>query len=62
MRTFSLFTTDTRYSLPTVTLVLTEDAERAIALAEANLAQSRYHRAVELREGSRAIYQSLKVA
>jgi hypothetical protein len=62
MRIFTLFTTDTRLSLPTLTLLDAEDDVHAIELAEHNLAQSHYHRAVELREGNRAIYESVKVA
>jgi hypothetical protein len=60
MRTFSLFTVDTRYSLPVLTLILAEGEHRAIELAKANLGESAYHQAVELRDGKRAIYQKLK--
>ncbi|MDB5482193.1 MAG: hypothetical protein JWO83_3246 [Caulobacteraceae bacterium] len=62
MQTFSLFTTDTRYSLPILTYVVADGEQRAIELAKANLDQSEFHRSVELRDGSRAIYQRLKVA
>jgi methylase of polypeptide subunit release factors len=62
MRTFSLFTTDTRYSVPTLSIVVVDDEQRAIALARANLDQSNFHRAVELRDGDRPIFQRLKVA
>ena len=51
MRTFSLFTTDTRYRVPTLTLIAAEDEARAVALAYDNLAQSEFHTAVEVREG-----------
>ena len=61
MRTFSLFTTDTRYSVPTLTFVVADDEQRAIALARANLNQCEFHRAVELRDGERSIFQKLKV-
>lgn len=57
MRTFSLFTTDTRYSVPTLTLVLAEDDARATVLARNNLAESQFHIAVEVREGDRQVCQ-----
>ena len=61
MRTFSLFTTDSRYSVPTLTLIEADDEKHAIAQALANLEKSIFHRAVELREGSVSIYQKLKL-
>jgi hypothetical protein len=60
VRTFSLFTTDTRYSVPTLTLVVADDEARAIVLANSASAQSAFHTAVEVREGGRAIYQEIK--
>ena len=60
MQTFSLFTTDTRYSVPTLTLVTAEDEAGAIALAQNNLAQSEFHIAVELLEGERRFYQEVR--
>ena len=57
MRTFSLFTTDSRYSVPTLTLVIVEDEQQAIERAEANLRESNFHRAVELRDGGRSVYR-----
>jgi hypothetical protein len=60
VRTFSLFTIDTRYSVPTLTIVLAEDEPRAIELARANLNESRFHRGVELRDGERAVFRKLK--
>ena len=60
MRTFSLFTTDTRYTVPTLTLILAEDEARAITLAQGNLAESEFHTHVELREGDRCVCKLLK--
>jgi hypothetical protein len=57
MRTFSLFTTDSRYSVPTLTLVIAEDERQAIERAEANLRESNFHRAVELRDDERPVYR-----
>jgi hypothetical protein len=62
MRTFSLFTVDTHYTVPTLTLLTVENEQRAIELAQANLDQSEFHRAVELRDGERAIYLRQKAA
>lgn len=61
MRTFSLFTTDIRYGVPTLTLVEAEEERQAIAQALANLRRSPFHRAVELRDGSVSIFQKLKL-
>jgi hypothetical protein len=55
MRTFSLFTTDERYSVPTFTLVVTDDETSAMALANRRLAESTFHTAVEVREGDRCV-------
>jgi hypothetical protein len=60
MRSFSLFTTDSRYSVPTLTLVQAEDEAAAIVRAKAVLAASSFHTAVELREGDHPIYQEFK--
>jgi hypothetical protein len=57
MRAFSLLTTDTRYSVPTLTLVIAEDERQAIERAEANLRESNFHQAVELRDDRRSIYR-----
>lgn len=60
IRVFSLFTTDTRYSVPTLTLVLAPDGRAAIARASACLAESAFHTAIEVREGNRIIHQECK--
>lgn len=60
MRSFSLFTTDSRYTVPTLTLVVAQDEAAAIARARLALAVSAFHTAVELREGERRIYQEFK--
>ena len=60
MRAFSLFTTDTRYSVPTLTFVVAEDERRAIELARNRLAESKFHTAVELREDDRLVCQLLR--
>jgi hypothetical protein len=60
MRTFSLFTTDTRYSVPTFALITVEDEQRAIELASADLGRSEFHLAVELHDGKRAIFKKAK--
>jgi hypothetical protein len=57
MGTYSLFTTDTRYSVPTLTLLIVEDATRAIALARNRLAESEFHTAVEVRDGEKRVCQ-----
>jgi hypothetical protein len=62
MRTFSLFTIDTRYTVPTLTVLTVEDEQRAIEQAQANLDQSEFHRAVELWDGERTIYLRQKAA
>jgi hypothetical protein len=57
MRTFSLFTTDARYGVPTFNLVVADDETCAIALANRRLAESAFHTAVEVREGDRCVYR-----
>ena len=60
MRTFSLFTSDTRCKVPTLTFIVAEDEARAIILAQDNLAESEFHIAVELREGDRRLCKLVK--
>ncbi|MDB5480055.1 MAG: hypothetical protein JWO83_1108 [Caulobacteraceae bacterium] len=60
MRTFSLFITDTRYSVPTLALITVEDEQCAIELAKADLGRSEFHLAVELHDGKRAIFKKAK--
>lgn len=60
MRSFSLFTTDSRYSVPTLTLVDAADEAEAIARARQTLAASAFHVAVELCEGDERIFQEFK--
>lgn len=61
MRTFSLFTTDTRYSVPTLTLLVVDSERQAIERAKATLGESEFHRAVELRDDERRIYQEIRL-
>ena len=61
MRTFSLFTTDTRYTVPTLTLLIVDDEQGAINEARATLNQSEFHRAVEVWDGQRTIFRRLRV-
>jgi hypothetical protein len=60
LRLFSLLTTDRRYSVPILTLLLTEDPAAAIARAAEALAASAFHVAVEVREGDELIYRAVK--
>lgn len=60
VRLFSLLTTDRRYSVPILTLVLTEDRAGAIARGAEALAMSEFHVAVEVREGDDLIYRAVK--
>jgi hypothetical protein len=60
MRSFSLFTTDSRYRVPTLTLIEAREDDEAIARARQALAASAFHTAVELREGDNRIYQEFK--
>ena len=60
MRAFSLFTTDTRYRVPTLALITVETEQHAINLATANLGESEFHLAVELRDGKRPIFTKAK--
>jgi hypothetical protein len=60
MRSFSLFTTDSRYSVPTLTLVEALDEAGAIERAREALRISSFHTAVELREGDERIYEEFK--
>ncbi|HLZ82657.1 MAG TPA: hypothetical protein VKQ54_03760 [Caulobacteraceae bacterium] len=62
MRIFSLLICDARYRVPTLALLETDDEQRAIELAKATLERSEFHRAVELRDAERAIYQRLRIA
>ena len=60
MRTFTLFTTDSRYRVPTLTLLATEDETEAIALAREEIGQSEFHLSVEVREGDKCIYRAVR--
>ena len=60
MRTFTVFAIDSRYSVPTLTLLATEDEAMAIAVARDELAQSEFHTAVEVREGDKRIYHAVR--
>ena len=62
MRTYNIFVTDTRYSLPVLTIIIVNDEQRAIALADSTLIQSNFHLAVELYEGRREIYHQERPA
>jgi hypothetical protein len=60
MRSFSLFTTDARYRVPTLTLIQALEEGEAIARARQVLTASAFHTAIELREGDTRIYQEFK--
>lgn len=60
LRTFSVLTTDTRYRVPGLTLIVAEDEARAIRMAASTLDASDYHVAVEVREGKGRIYRASK--
>lgn len=60
MRAYSLFTIDTRYSVPTLSLLIVEEEECAIELANAKLFESAFHTAVELHDDTRLIYRKTK--
>ena len=53
--TFELYVDDDRYSVPTLHLVTARDAQTAVALAEARLADSAHHRGVELWQSGRRL-------
>ena len=57
MRTFSCFTTDRRYTAPTLSFLLVADEERAKRLARERLLESEHHVLVELLEEGREIYR-----
>ena len=60
MRSYSLFTTDSRYTVPTLTLVQTLDEAAAIDRARQILAASPFHTAVELCEDETRVFQEFK--
>jgi hypothetical protein len=60
LRTFSVLTTDTRYRVPALTLVVAENEASAIRMAASSLDASDYHVAVEVREGKGRIYRASK--
>jgi hypothetical protein len=60
MRIFSLFTTDTRYSVPTLTLIVAAEEAAAISRAAEILAASAFHAAVEVCEGDQVVYREFK--
>jgi hypothetical protein len=60
VRTFSLFITDTRHSLPVLSFVVAQDEASAISRATELLAASAFHTAIELREGDKPIYRKFK--
>lgn len=60
VRAYSLFTTDMRFNVPTLTFILCADEEAAIARAVENLASSVFHTAVEIRERDDVVYRRVK--
>jgi hypothetical protein len=55
MRTFTCLLTDSRYSTPTLRLLLSADAERALVLARRELFADDRHRGFELHEGEQLL-------
>lgn len=56
MRTFTCLVTDDRYSVPQLSFLLVADEARARELARRELLRSEHHRAVELHDGARLVY------
>lgn len=55
MRTFTCLLRDSRYSVPTLSFLITTDVERARELAHRELLASAYHQSFELHEGERVL-------
>ncbi len=60
LRTFSLFTTDRRYSVPTLQFLLAQDEARAQDLARRQLLASEDHLAVEVHENGQPLFREAR--
>lgn len=60
MKTFTCLQTDTRYSVPTLSFLITTDAERARELARRELLASVYHQSFELHDGTRVVFREAR--
>jgi hypothetical protein len=60
LRTFSLFTTDRRYSVPTLDFLVARDEVRARELARNQLLASEHHLAVEVHENGRPLFREAR--
>jgi len=56
MRTFTCFTTDQRYGVPTLSFILAADEERAREIARRELLSECEHTGIELHENGRCIF------
>jgi hypothetical protein len=61
MRTFSCFTTDRRYTAPTLDFIVAPDEGVARSLARKSLLESEHHLAVEVREHDRKLFSMGRV-
>jgi len=55
MRTFNFLISDDRYAVPTLAIVMVNDASRAIELARKRLNDSPHHLAIEIHEGDEQV-------
>jgi hypothetical protein len=60
MRTFTCFMTDRRYTVPTLSIILARDAQRALEIARRELGASRDHVALEVHENGRCVFTEQK--
>jgi hypothetical protein len=61
MRTFTVFIEDSRYSVPTLKVVVAADEERARELAMRELDASRNHLSVEVQESGCPLFRQERV-
>ncbi len=60
MRTFTCFTTDRRYAVPTLSFILAADEERACEIARRELLSAGDHTSIELHENGRCIFTEMR--
>jgi hypothetical protein len=60
MRTFTVFIDDSRYSVPTLKVVVAADEARARELAMRELAASENHLSVEVQESGRSLFRQAR--
>lgn len=61
-RVFSLYVADTRYSVPTLTMVVAENEAQVRSLAHIELLASPNHLAVEVREHDAVVFAETREA